>query len=778
MKKQKTEKFKTNKGITLIALVITIIVMLILVSVTISMAINGGIFDYAKKAVDDTKNAIAYEQELADGRINIGGVWYDSIQDYVAGKPSTTSEGLILKATPREESGVKYIDLEIQVDGVKPIEEYALDYAKYQMQHFIKSNVCHDKTLEELEGILKDLNGNHNGVIGDDDVVIGDKEKEEVITQATQIIYNMADMHIELPYEESLRVVYFYMTNQSNSDALEGLMAMLYLDLMYCYFGDIMGIQPAYDGATIEQQILQLLKFEGTFDELLTTAGLNRADLELEASDMGITWGMYLKAMAMTFDDIADLANVNVTVSNGETFVMSAIEIYAYTVPENGTYTFTAELQDGSGRKGETTVVVGEEVTNPYDENNWEMAWTYSATDGWSDMIAKGTTLDSDAKIVAKFYKTGRNIKPVMHPLIAVDLAEGPEYAVVIEGTGNMGKLGVAGTNDIYAYSKNSLSGALAGAITDINMIYTSYVTEAYVSDGITNIGSFAFRDFTSLKKIYLPSTIKTIDDYAFAYCASLENQQIKSNIESIGEYAFTYCTGFTDIQIPSSVSYIGKNAFSQCSQLKNINMQDLSINKIEVGVFEDCIALESVSLPSSVTIIGRAAFIGCESLTNITIPNNVTEIGTRAFSRTGLTSITIPSKVISIGEEAFSQSNIINVVIPTSVETIGEGAFSSCAQLTDVNISSRKITRIEPNTFRNCEKLATITIPEGVTYVDVGAFSECPNLKSIYFPTTLTQAVGQFILVRSDLILYVPNVTVQQIVENGTAGCNNIIIK
>ena len=44
------KKLKTQKGITLIALVITIIVMLILVAVTISMAINGGLFEKAGKA--------------------------------------------------------------------------------------------------------------------------------------------------------------------------------------------------------------------------------------------------------------------------------------------------------------------------------------------------------------------------------------------------------------------------------------------------------------------------------------------------------------------------------------------------------------------------------------------------------------------------------------------------------------------------------------------------------------------------------------------------------
>ena len=48
---------KGQKGITLVALIITIIVMLILVAVTISVALNGGLFDKARTARRDTKGA-------------------------------------------------------------------------------------------------------------------------------------------------------------------------------------------------------------------------------------------------------------------------------------------------------------------------------------------------------------------------------------------------------------------------------------------------------------------------------------------------------------------------------------------------------------------------------------------------------------------------------------------------------------------------------------------------------------------------------------------------
>ena len=55
---------KNQKGITLIALVITIIVMLILVGVTVTVSLNGGLFSTAKEATDETQTAKESEELL------------------------------------------------------------------------------------------------------------------------------------------------------------------------------------------------------------------------------------------------------------------------------------------------------------------------------------------------------------------------------------------------------------------------------------------------------------------------------------------------------------------------------------------------------------------------------------------------------------------------------------------------------------------------------------------------------------------------------------------
>ena len=66
----KTKNY-TSKGITLIALVITIIVMLILAAVSITMAVNGGLFGYAGNAAKETEKARNEELEYGNVEDNL-----------------------------------------------------------------------------------------------------------------------------------------------------------------------------------------------------------------------------------------------------------------------------------------------------------------------------------------------------------------------------------------------------------------------------------------------------------------------------------------------------------------------------------------------------------------------------------------------------------------------------------------------------------------------------------------------------------------------------------
>ena len=62
---------KENKGITLIALIITIVILLILLAVSVDLIIDGKIFTSAEKAVNGTNEKVAQQQGRIDELMDI-----------------------------------------------------------------------------------------------------------------------------------------------------------------------------------------------------------------------------------------------------------------------------------------------------------------------------------------------------------------------------------------------------------------------------------------------------------------------------------------------------------------------------------------------------------------------------------------------------------------------------------------------------------------------------------------------------------------------------------
>ena len=86
---------------------------------------------------------------------------------------------------------------------------------------------------------------------------------------------------------------------------------------------------------------------------------------------------------------------------------------------------------------------------------------------------------------------------------------------------------------------------------------------------------------------------------------------------------------------------------------------------------------------PTQAATINAQAFCNSEmSFKDVLIPDNVTEINTKAFENcTGLLTVVIPPSVTLIGEEAFyGCSSLMSVLCrPTSAPTLGTDAFTDC---------------------------------------------------------------------------------------------------
>ena len=71
--------FKPEKGITLVALVITIIVLLILAGVTISLVLNNGLIDRAQNSVQQYDDKQQNEMQQLNHAENIFNAYYTNL---------------------------------------------------------------------------------------------------------------------------------------------------------------------------------------------------------------------------------------------------------------------------------------------------------------------------------------------------------------------------------------------------------------------------------------------------------------------------------------------------------------------------------------------------------------------------------------------------------------------------------------------------------------------------------------------------------------------------
>lgn len=115
------------------------------------------------------------------------------------------------------------------------------------------------------------------------------------------------------------------------------------------------------------------------------------------------------------------------------------------------------------------------------------------------------------------------------------------------------------------------IDGFIVQKISD-NAFEESEIQSIEIPDCVVAIGSVAFKQCTSLKKIVFGTGIETIGGSAFEGCTALEEIDFPAGLKSIGNYAFYNCTGLTEIVLPDSVENIGYNAFSDCTGLERIN--------------------------------------------------------------------------------------------------------------------------------------------------------------------------------------------------------------
>ena len=209
---------------------------------------------------------------------------------------------------------------------------------------------------------------------------------------------------------------------------------------------------------------------------------------------------------------------------------------------------------------------------------------------------------------------------------------------------------------------------------------------------GVTGLGTGAFRNCLFLPSITLPEELTIIRDFTFYGCSALTSIDIPDEVTSIGESAFKSCSALTSIDIPDEVTSIGESAFESCS------------------------ALTSIILPEGLQSIGDYAFQNCTSITSVTLPASLKSIEIRTFEYcSSLTSVILPEELTTIEMEAFRGcSSLSTITLPEGLTSIGVYAFENCTSLTTVTCLSTAPPELSDDTFSGCKALTAIYVPAG----------------------------------------------------------------
>ena len=310
--------------------------------------------------------------------------------------------------------------------------------------------------------------------------------------------------------------------------------------------------------------------------------------------------------------------------------------------------------------------------------------------------------------------------------------------------------------------------------------VYKNKARKIILQDGITEIGTQAFADFSNLTEVDFPSTLKKIGEAAFYKCSELTNLDLPKSLTVLSAAAFADCRSLTDLTLPEKLQQIGDYAFQDCT-LTQMTFP-ASVKDVSSLAFYGCSGLqgfqvaagntkysasegvlfdakkttivlypmgrqaEPYQIPDSVKIIGENAFNNV-NVSEILIPKTVSVINDGAFAGAKIKTLNLPGSVTSLGLYLCEDcTELQSVTIGKGIKSLSYKMFYNCSSLTEVSLGST-LNTLDSLAFAYCTSLQQITIPDNVTQILNGCFGECSALEKVTFPKKLKEITFQAFL-------------------------------
>lgn len=327
--------------------------------------------------------------------------------------------------------------------------------------------------------------------------------------------------------------------------------------------------------------------------------------------------------------------------------------------------------------------------------------------------------------------------------------------------------------------------------------------------ESLTSIGNWTFRGMAALESIVIPNAVTEMGTYAFADDTSLKSAKLSTSCPWLKEGLFSECNTLQSITIPSVVTKMDGYMFTNCKSLTSATFED-GTDLIEMGygasgkdygLFRDCplktlnlgrwlsyntekasrspfyyiYKLKNLNIGENVKVIDKYMFSYCTGLETVYLPDNITSVNLWGFRGCySLKSVRLSKKLSQVGDYGFSGcTSLDNVTFPASMTSVASNSFSDCTALRKLDLGQNLLI-IGPSAFENDKALEGIEIPSTLYGLGVASFKNCTSLP--YVEVKSISSVGKEAFMGCTGLKWISlSDKTTSLGENSFVGCNNI---